>query len=199
MDPATPAAPAMPLTAQPLRDRPGARLSGSCDLDSRQCLSAALGVVTAIPGPVVHLDLSDARRTHPTLIEEGQDLPSPAYTDAPSASADCDRPLPEPEGETGRFAYAHGGLAELREYAEASARRTALPAARRGDLVLAVSEAAANSPSTEAGRAPCACGPPAAPGRESSPRSTTAAAWPTPSRGAAGPPSPRPTAAAACG
>lgn len=46
------------LTARPWRDRPGARLSGSCDLDTRQCLSAALGAVAAIPGPVVHLDLS---------------------------------------------------------------------------------------------------------------------------------------------
>ncbi|MFE3556993.1 STAS domain-containing protein [Streptomyces sp. NPDC059193] len=46
------------LTAQPLRDRPGALLSGSCDLDSRPILCAALGVVTRIPGPVVHLDLS---------------------------------------------------------------------------------------------------------------------------------------------
>lgn len=47
-----------PLTALLLHDRPGARLSGSCDLDTRQSLSAALGVVTGIPGPVVHLDLS---------------------------------------------------------------------------------------------------------------------------------------------
>lgn len=46
------------LTAAPLHDRPGARLSGSCDLDTRQALSAALGVVTGMPGPVVHLDLS---------------------------------------------------------------------------------------------------------------------------------------------
>ncbi|WP_405443541.1 STAS domain-containing protein [Streptomyces avidinii] len=46
------------LTARPLHDRPGARLSGSCDLDTRPILSAALGVVTRIPGPVVHLDLS---------------------------------------------------------------------------------------------------------------------------------------------
>ncbi|CAM5613113.1 STAS domain-containing protein [Streptomyces avidinii] len=46
------------LTARPLRNRPGARLSGSCDLDTRPILSAALGVVTRIPGPVVHLDLS---------------------------------------------------------------------------------------------------------------------------------------------
>ncbi|MEJ8645705.1 STAS domain-containing protein [Streptomyces sp. MS1.HAVA.3] len=49
---------ATPLTALPLQDRPGARLSGSCDLDTRKALSAALGVVTGIPGPVVHLDLS---------------------------------------------------------------------------------------------------------------------------------------------
>ncbi|MEU9305369.1 STAS domain-containing protein [Streptomyces sp. NPDC048269] len=47
-----------PLAALPLQDRPGARLSGSCDLDTRQTLSAALGVVIGIPGPVVHLDLS---------------------------------------------------------------------------------------------------------------------------------------------
>ncbi|WP_330294290.1 STAS domain-containing protein [Streptomyces sp. NBC_00503] len=50
--------PATALTSQRLRDRPGARLSGSCDLDSRQALRDALGVVTGIPGPVVHLDLS---------------------------------------------------------------------------------------------------------------------------------------------
>lgn len=47
------------LSAQPLPDRPGALLSGSCDLDTRPILSAALGVVTRIPGPVVHLDLAD--------------------------------------------------------------------------------------------------------------------------------------------
>ncbi|MEU9146065.1 STAS domain-containing protein [Streptomyces sp. NPDC048349] len=51
--------PAPLLSAQPLRDRPGALLSGSCDLDTRPILCAALGVVTRIPGPVVHLDLSD--------------------------------------------------------------------------------------------------------------------------------------------
>ncbi|MFF3672891.1 STAS domain-containing protein [Streptomyces sp. NPDC002120] len=49
---------AAPLTVLPLPGRPGARLSGSCDLDTRQALSAALGVVTGVPGPVVHLDLS---------------------------------------------------------------------------------------------------------------------------------------------
>ncbi|MEV0414311.1 STAS domain-containing protein [Streptomyces sp. NPDC050448] len=46
------------LTVQPLRDRPGALLGGRCDLDTRPILSATLGVLTRIPGPVVHLDLS---------------------------------------------------------------------------------------------------------------------------------------------
>ncbi|WP_328296548.1 STAS domain-containing protein [Streptomyces sp. NBC_00435] len=49
---------ATPLTVRPLQDRTGARLSGSCDLDTRHALSVALGVVTEISGPVVHLDLS---------------------------------------------------------------------------------------------------------------------------------------------
>lgn len=50
------------------------------------------------------------------------------------------------------FTYAHGGLAEVREYADAWARGTGLSAARRGDLVLAVSEAAANSLSHGGGK-----------------------------------------------
>ncbi|MFD5146918.1 anti-sigma factor RsbA family regulatory protein [Streptomyces sp. NPDC058401] len=96
--------------------------------------------------------LADARRTHPTLIEGGTDLPSPAYTDAARVSADCDRPLPEPGAGTHRFVYAHGGLAEVRDHADAWARGTALAPARRGDLVLAVSEAAANSLSHGGGK-----------------------------------------------
>lgn len=96
--------------------------------------------------------VADARRTHPTLIEEGRDLPSPAYTDASRVSAGCDLPLLEPDGDVPRLEYSHGGLAEVREYAEAWARGTALTPARRGDLVLAVSEAAANSLSHGGGK-----------------------------------------------
>ncbi|MEU9082088.1 STAS domain-containing protein [Streptomyces sp. NPDC048357] len=60
--------PAAPLSALPLPGRPGARLSGSCDLDTRQALSAALGVVTGIPGPVVHLDLSAVAFLDPVAV-----------------------------------------------------------------------------------------------------------------------------------
>ncbi|MGW6983803.1 anti-sigma factor RsbA family regulatory protein [Streptomyces sp. NPDC054932] len=89
--------------------------------------------------------VSDARRTHPTLIEGDGVLLSPDHTDAPSVCADCDRPLPEPDGAAPWLAYGRGELGEVRAYAEAWARGTALSAARRGDFVLAVSEAAANS------------------------------------------------------
>ncbi|MFC9585763.1 anti-sigma factor RsbA family regulatory protein [Streptomyces yangpuensis] len=89
--------------------------------------------------------VSDARRTHPTSIERGQDRPSPAYADASALAADLDRPLPEPVGPVARLAYSHGGLAEVRAYAEEWARGTALSPARRGDLIMAISEAAANS------------------------------------------------------
>lgn len=96
--------------------------------------------------------LADARRTHPTLIEGGRHLPSPAYTDASRVTADCDRPLLEPDGDVPRLEYACGGLAEVREFTERWARGTALAPARRGDLVLAVSEAAANSLSHGGGK-----------------------------------------------
>ncbi|CAM5317746.1 anti-sigma regulatory factor [Streptomyces avidinii] len=96
--------------------------------------------------------VADARRTHPVLIEGGRDVASPGYTDASVVSADCDHPLPEHDGEVFRLDYAHGGLSEVRDHAERWARTTALTPARRGDLVLAVSEAAANSLSHGGGK-----------------------------------------------
>ncbi|MFD9725600.1 anti-sigma factor RsbA family regulatory protein [Streptomyces sp. NPDC059072] len=104
--------------------------------------------VVGLPTAVV----ADARRTHPTLIEKGEDRLSEAYVDASVVCADCDRPLPEPAGVGPGLEYAHGQLGEVREYTETWARGTALGAARRGDLVLAVSEAAANSLSHGGGK-----------------------------------------------
>lgn len=96
--------------------------------------------------------VTDARRTHPTLLEQGRDLLSPAYTDASKVCADCDRPLPEHDGEVPRLEYSHGELGDVREYAEGWARGTALTPARRGDLILAISEATANSLSHGGGK-----------------------------------------------
>ncbi|MFF5703811.1 anti-sigma factor RsbA family regulatory protein [Streptomyces sp. NPDC012794] len=89
--------------------------------------------------------VADARRTHPTVVEKGRELVSPAYTDASVVSGDCDVPLPEPAPGAVSLDYARGELARVREFTEAWALGTHLAPARRGDLVLAVSEAAANS------------------------------------------------------
>ncbi|KOG46008.1 regulator [Streptomyces virginiae] len=104
--------------------------------------------VLGLPAAVV----KDARRTHPELREEGKVQISQDHVDAAVVSADCDLPLPEPDGAAPWFAYAHGELGEVRAYAEAWTRDTTLSPARRGDLVLAVSEAAANSLAHGGGR-----------------------------------------------
>ncbi|MFE6130362.1 anti-sigma factor RsbA family regulatory protein [Streptomyces sp. NBC_01167] len=88
--------------------------------------------------------LADARRTHPTLIEDGSHQASPAYIDPAVVCADCDEPLPEP-AEASSLAYGRGQLGLIREHAETWALGTSLDFGRRSDFVLAISEATANS------------------------------------------------------
>ncbi|MFF4185088.1 anti-sigma factor RsbA family regulatory protein [Streptomyces sp. NPDC001691] len=96
---------------------------------------------SALPPAVV----ADARRTHPTLIEDGHTRSSSAYTSADVVCAGCDVPLPEPDAPAVRLEYTAGELGQVREEADAWARRTPLDQRRRDDLVIAISEAAANS------------------------------------------------------
>lgn len=96
--------------------------------------------VTALPRQVV----ADARRTHPTLIEDGRDLASPAYADPAVVCADCDELLPEP-AHAMTLPYAGGQLARTRRNAQEWLEGMALDRARRSDFVLAISEATANS------------------------------------------------------
>ncbi|WP_277607489.1 sensor histidine kinase [Streptomyces sp. W1SF4] len=96
--------------------------------------------------------LADARRTHPTLIEGGRVRPSPGYTDPSVVGGDCDTPLPEPGPGAVGLAYAGGDLARVREFAGAWAGAASLGAGRRGDLLLAIGEATANSLAHGGGR-----------------------------------------------
>ncbi|GAA2445963.1 sensor histidine kinase [Streptomyces macrosporus] len=89
--------------------------------------------------------LSDARRTHPVVDEDGRRTVSAAYRDPSVVCADCDLPLPEPAHAPESVAYAAGDLAEVRDRVAAWASGTALTPARRVDFVLAVNEATANS------------------------------------------------------
>ncbi|GGK20983.1 anti-sigma regulatory factor [Streptomyces camponoticapitis] len=92
------------------------------------------------------------RRTHPSLVMDGVVRPSDTYTDPLTVSAECDRPLPEPSVVVPALVFGAGQTARAREYTESWARGTALSAVRRGDLVLAVGEAIANSVAYGGGR-----------------------------------------------
>ncbi|MFP8904747.1 anti-sigma factor RsbA family regulatory protein [Streptomyces atacamensis] len=89
---------------------------------------------------------ADARRTHPVLWEDGRERTSPHYTDPRALSAECDAlPLAPPPARTPALAFTTGDLGEVRHHAEVWAGAAGLGMPRRGDFVLAVAEAAANS------------------------------------------------------
>ncbi|MGK5447877.1 MEDS domain-containing protein [Streptomyces radiopugnans] len=89
--------------------------------------------------------VSDARRTHPVLDEDGGRTVSGAYREPSAVCADCDLPLPEPAHAADPITYTGGGLAEVRERVTAWTATTVPAPARRADFVLAVNEATANS------------------------------------------------------
>jgi anti-sigma regulatory factor (Ser/Thr protein kinase) len=94
--------------------------------------------------------LASAERTHPVLIRDGQAGPSSAYRAGAGLPAECDGPLDQPPLDAPRLAY-RAELAEVRSFAAARARAAGLVLARVGDLVLAVSELAANTYSHTSG------------------------------------------------
>jgi anti-sigma regulatory factor (Ser/Thr protein kinase) len=88
--------------------------------------------------------IDDAERTHPVLITGGRSRPSRSYPGAGLFPAGCDQPLPSPPGRAEPLAY-RDDLAHVRAFAAVQARRAGLPADRSRDLVIAVSELAANT------------------------------------------------------
>jgi anti-sigma regulatory factor (Ser/Thr protein kinase) len=97
-------------------------------------------LVRGLPEAVV----ADARRTHPTVIVDGTEQRSPAYTDPAAVCADCDLPLAQPTW-SDRMTFTGGQLARVRQWTGDWAAGTELTRGRVEDLVLAVGEAAANS------------------------------------------------------
>jgi anti-sigma regulatory factor (Ser/Thr protein kinase) len=109
--------------------------------------------VTLLPAAVV----SGARRTHPTVMEDGRCRSSEGYTEPALVCSDCDAPLPEPpSAETMPFAAGQLGL--VRDFVETwmcalpAWSRPDAPGPSAQDFVLAVSEAAANSIAHAGGR-----------------------------------------------
>jgi anti-sigma regulatory factor (Ser/Thr protein kinase) len=88
--------------------------------------------------------IDGAERTHPVLITGGRSRPSRSYPGAGVFPAGYDQPLPGPPGRAAALAYRED-LAHVRAFAATQARRAGLPDDRARDLVIAVSELAANT------------------------------------------------------
>ncbi len=95
---------------------------------------------TRLPAEAV----ADAERTHPVVISYGPERDSPAYLGPGRLPPRCDDPLPPPARETASVAF-DGQLGPVREFTAQQARAAGLDSVRASDLVLAVSEIAANT------------------------------------------------------
>jgi anti-sigma regulatory factor (Ser/Thr protein kinase) len=86
-----------------------------------------------------------AERTHPMTMRNGLLRESPLYAaDGSVIPAECDEPLPPPPATAARLVYRES-LAAVRRFAAAEAERAGLEQERVADLVMAVSELAANT------------------------------------------------------
>ena len=88
--------------------------------------------------------ISDAERTHPVVLSSGYQRASSSYLGPGQLPPGCDDPLLPPAQDT-VFVTFDGHLGPVREFSASQARAAGLDSARAGDLVLAVSELAANA------------------------------------------------------
>jgi anti-sigma regulatory factor (Ser/Thr protein kinase) len=88
--------------------------------------------------------IADAMRTHPLLLSDGVHETSPEYAVPFRIPSSCSDPLPAPSHEAMFHTY-RTDLSEVRALVLKHARDAGLTDARANDLVLAVSEVAANT------------------------------------------------------
>ena len=88
--------------------------------------------------------ITDAMRTHPLLLSDGGHGTSPMYAVPPRIPSSCSLPLPAPPHDAMFHTY-RTDLSEVRALVLKHARDAGLTDARANDLVLAVSEVAANT------------------------------------------------------
>jgi anti-sigma regulatory factor (Ser/Thr protein kinase) len=87
--------------------------------------------------------MASVERTHPELTRGGRRWPSSTYA-AGTIPEECDLPLSAPPAAAETWRY-RDDLAGVRDFAASRALRAGLPPHRVGDLVIAVSELAANT------------------------------------------------------
>jgi len=88
--------------------------------------------------------IADVRRTHPVLLRRGSTQASREYEGPDELPPGCDAPLPEPPSRAAVLRYATS-LRAIRDLVARHAAQAGLTAGRTADLVLAVSEIAANT------------------------------------------------------
>jgi anti-sigma regulatory factor (Ser/Thr protein kinase) len=96
--------------------------------------------LTSLPPEV----LTDAESTHPTVVRQGTSGPSASYLGPGGIPPRCDQPLARPPG-TARSVTYRADLRVVRDLASGYAADVGLPPDRVPDLLLAVSEVAANT------------------------------------------------------
>jgi anti-sigma regulatory factor (Ser/Thr protein kinase) len=94
--------------------------------------------------------LADAERTHPALQHSGEVRPSMAYSGPAELPSEVNGPLPPPPAQAEPVIY-RTDLSRVRALVGARASEAGLPPYRIADLVLAVSEVAANTVQHTAG------------------------------------------------
>ncbi len=104
-----------------------------------------LGILCPYRAPALPADaLAAARQTHPHLADSSSPCPSLAYLGPGNLPAPCLEPLPAPPPGAATLHY-HADLQPVRELTSRRAARAWLPGDRAADLVIAVSEVAANT------------------------------------------------------
>jgi anti-sigma regulatory factor (Ser/Thr protein kinase) len=88
--------------------------------------------------------IADATRTHPVLLSDGRHGSSPGYAVPFQIPSSCSLPLPAPSFDAMSHSY-RTDLSQVRALVLQHARTAGLTDARANDLVLAVSEVAANT------------------------------------------------------
>jgi hypothetical protein len=118
--------------------------------------------------------IAQARCTHPLILDDDHRMVNSGYLGPASFPIGCHQPLAPPPPDAASLTY-ETELRPVRALAAAEATRAGLPAGRGSDLVLAVSELAANTSATPA--VPERCMPGIHPGRCCA-RSTTTGSLP---------------------
>jgi anti-sigma regulatory factor (Ser/Thr protein kinase) len=93
-----------------------------------------------LPGSVI----ADVVRTHPSVIKDDQTMASVGYLGPPDLPPRCNRELPRPPAHAETLGYA-GDLRPVRSFVASRGRSAGLAPPRLLDLVLAISELAANT------------------------------------------------------